>query len=78
MAFRLIAPDSSQALFGAPGIFRAPKSRITHVANLLQDRGSQQEWMIRQLVDVVEILEDSLLCRGLRPRKPRERLVPGP
>ncbi|CAE7276907.1 pum [Symbiodinium natans] len=38
------------------------KTAKAEVVQELQDRASQQEWMIRQLVDVVEILEDSLLC----------------
>ncbi|CAE7776773.1 pum, partial [Symbiodinium pilosum] len=38
------------------------KTAKAEVVQELQDRASQQEWMIRQLVDVVEILEDALLC----------------
>ncbi|CAJ1422247.1 unnamed protein product [Effrenium voratum] len=38
------------------------KTAKAEVVQELQDRSSQQEWMIKQLQDAVELLEDSQLC----------------
>ncbi|CAE7366124.1 pum [Symbiodinium sp. CCMP2592] len=43
------------------------KTAKAEVVQELQDRASQQEWMLRQLADAVEILEDALLCTTTVP-----------
>ncbi|CAE7707391.1 pum, partial [Symbiodinium sp. CCMP2456] len=43
------------------------KTAKAEVVQELQDRDSQQEWMLRQMADAVEILEDALLCTTTVP-----------